>query len=636
MCGIAGWIGAETSSSDAEVGQMMIASLRHRGPDGAGECELHGDGLHGWMGHQRLKIIDTSDAASQPMSSDDGAIILTYNGEIYNFRELRRELEGRGHVFRSSGDTEVVLRAYEAWGDDFVTRLDGMFALAIWDARSRHVLLARDRTGKKPLFYSTSGRRLTFGSEAKAVVAAPWVTREIAADRLAEFLTFGYVAAPNTLLASVRQVPPGCVVVYDRRGLGDPQEYWDPQPRGGGRAASTREVVSSLPALLESAVRRRMVADVPVGALLSGGIDSSLIVALMTRLSDEPIKTFSIGFSDDSSFDERPWARMVADRFGTDHTERVVEIDAVGLLDRLLWHHDLPFADSSAIPTYLVCAVARQDVTVVLTGDGGDEVFGGYERFTAARIAGWVPRALNGLGKNAAGLLPSGASYHSKRRRLERFFEGSGGSIEQRYRRWISVLSSEAVQSALMAVPAAADDPMDRWLQRARTGPALDRILYMNLRTYLPEDLSVKLDRMSMAVSLEARCPFLDTALVEQMARLPARKKVGIRHVKPLLRHAFGDLLPTEIWNRPKHGFGVPMDRWFCSSLADVFGDEVLGRDARSRAYLDHAVLASMLADHRSGRASHGAELWTLLTLERWLRAIERPWVMPTADAFAG
>src|SRR4051812_5295427 len=377
MCGICGWVGAAARPSDAAAGPAMRETLEHRGPDGPGELAIAADGLHGWLGHRRLKVIDVTESAHQPMVGAEGAVALTYNGEVYNFRALRRELEARGHAFRSSGDTEVVLRAYEEWGEGFVERLDGMFALAVWDARAGTLLLARDRTGKKPLFFAVGDGRLTFGSEIKALLACPWIDGRPEVGNLAEFLAFGYVPHPRTLYRGIEQVPPASVLVYGADGVRRSGRYWDVAPPltspDGGRPDLGR-----IATLLREATERRLVSDVPLGALLSGGIDSSLVVALMSRAATEPVRTFAVGFAGAASFDERSYARTVAERFGTEHTEFVVRPDAVALLDRLLWHHDQPFADSSAIPTYLVCELARQHVTVVLNGDGGDEVFGGY------------------------------------------------------------------------------------------------------------------------------------------------------------------------------------------------------------------------------------------------------------------
>jgi asparagine synthase (glutamine-hydrolysing) len=611
----------------------MRDSMRHRGPDGAGEAPLKpldgGNHLRGWLGHRRLKIIDLTPAAHQPMANDDGSVVLGYNGEIYNFRELRRELEGRGFRFRSSGDTEVVLRAYEAFGDDFVRRLDGMFAVALWDARRARLLLARDRVGKKPLFYAYLGDRLAFGSEPKSLLLCPWVPRSVDVERLPEYLTFGYVPNPQTFYEDIRQVPPAALVAFDRDGLTGPREYWDPLPARPDVPA--RDVPARVAELMRSATRRRMVADVPLGALLSGGIDSSIVVGLMTEASAEPVHTFSIGFPDEPSFDERAQARLVADHFGTRHTEFAVQLDAVALMDRLLWHHDQPYADSSAIPTYVVSRLAREHVTVVLNGDGGDEVFGGYDRFVAAALSRRVPPPVARAARRATRALRRDHGYYSLRRRAERFLELAEAPVTHRYQSWIAVANRDLLHELLApglrehATPCAVEASMQTNYERASRLPVLDQILFANLKTYLPDDLAVKMDRMSMAHSLEARSPFLDTALVEYAARIPARDKVGIRRLKPVLRRAFRPLLPEAVWDRRKHGFGVPMGTWMRGELGTMFSDEVLGFGARAGNLIDMGVAARLWEEHTRGEREHGFRLWTLLTLERWLRSLERP-----------
>jgi asparagine synthase (glutamine-hydrolysing) len=605
MCGICGWAGPRGAELPSAALAAMRDVLTHRGPEGAGEWR--GSGVV--LGHRRLKIIDLTQAASQPMVSDDGLVALTYNGEIYNFGDLRRELSARGARFDSTGDTEVVLRAYEAWGEDAFARLDGMF----WDGRRGRLVLARDRTGKKPLFYFTDGEQLVFGSEIKSVLAAPGVPRRLDEARLAEFLTFGYVPHPATLYAGIEQVPPASVVTFGRDGLQGPRRYWDvlASPPAQG------ELIADVRRLLDAAVERRMVADVPLGVLLSGGIDSSLVAALMRRHTADRVHSFSIGFADDASYDERAHARRVAEHLGTEHTEFEVRMDAVRLLDRLVWHHDQPFMDSSAIPTYLVCELARAHVTVALNGDGGDEVFAGYDRFRAAALAVRLPRAAIGPLRALVARMPADSSYHSPRLRLLRYLDGADRPVTERYRSWMAV-APELAHDAVWA-------SIDRAYEEAADRPALDRILHANFSTYLPDDLAVKMDRMSMAHSLEARSPMLDTALIERLAVEPARRKVGLRHLKPVLRRAFWDELPPDIWNRRKHGFGVPVGTWFRGELGELFADEVLAADARCRDVLRQDELARMYADHRAQHAEHGHRLWTVLTLERWLRTLGQP-----------
>jgi asparagine synthase (glutamine-hydrolysing) len=607
----------------------MMDSLVHRGPDGSGEqtgrsAEPAG-ALTCWFGHRRLKILDLSPRAAQPMASDDGRVMLTYNGEVYNFRELRRELEGQGMRFRSSGDTEVVLRAYEHWGERFVERLDGMFALALWDGRHGRLVLARDRVGKKPLFYTQVGDRLAFGSEVKALLQLPFVEAEPDWDQLGAFLTFGYAPWPATMYRGIRQVPPGSMMTFSAAGV-DERSYWNPRPEAAAGRVNHASL-ATVAELLEKATLSRMASDVPLGALLSGGIDSSLVVALMHRHAQEPIHTFAIGFADDESFDERRFAQLIANRFGTRHTEFSVRLDAIQLLDRLLWHHDQPFGDSSALPTFVVSRLAHEHVTVVLNGDGGDELFAGYDRFRAAALSMRIPTPAADVLRRLAEQLPESHGYYSLRRRARRFLELADSSLEDRYLSWVTLtgnpLLTELVRPEI-AVDGARASFADS-LAEADDLPPLDRLVHANFRTYLPDDLCVKMDRMSMAHSVEARSPFLDTALIEYVNRIPARQRVGLRQVKPVLRKAFGPLLPQEIWDRPKHGFGVPVGSWFRGELATLFEDEVLAADARSRAVLDQAVLHRLLAEQRSGEREHGYRLWTVLTLERWLRSLERP-----------
>ncbi len=571
------------------------------------------------------------------MSDESGEVVITYNGEIYNFRELRHELEAQGVRFRSTGDTEVVMRAYGHWGEAMFSRLDGMFAIAVWDARRGRLLLGRDRVGKKPLFYAStgSGQGVAFGSEIKAVLACPGVERSADWSRLGEFLVFGYVPHPDTLFRGILQVPPGSYVAFDAGGLHDPIRYWDALPAVQD-LSDDASVRGGIARLLEQAVHRRLISDVPLGALLSGGIDSSLVVALMSRHADEPVHTFSIGFPDEPSYDERSAARAVAEHFGTRHTEFAVQVDAIGLLERLLWHHDQPFADSSAIPTYLVCGLAKEHVTVVLNGDGGDEVFGGYDRFRAAAIARRLPPFAARAALALAGLLPRNDGYFGLRRRAQRFLDQADAPVQDRYQSWISVFPP-ALAAELTGRPAAdLTASMTRRYERAGSAglPVLDQILHANLETYLPDDLAVKMDRMSMAHALEARSPFLDTALIDYVARLPARRKVGLRSVKPMLRKSFGDLLPAWVWDRPKHGFGVPVGTWLRGELRPLIEDELLSAGARTHDLLPGADLRGLYAEHVSGRANHGGQLWTMLTLERWLRSLERPLALdPPADS---
>jgi asparagine synthase (glutamine-hydrolysing) len=622
VCGICGWVGGPPEPAAEEVVVAMAEAIAHRGPDGEGHAAVSAEpGVYGQLGHRRLKILDLTVRANQPMRSEDGSVQLVFNGEAYNFRDLRSQLESRGHRFRSTGDTEVVMRAYLEWGEDFLERVDGMFALALWDGRREVLLLARDRVGKKPLFYARAGGRVTFGSEIKALARAPWIQLRPAMDQIPAFLAFGYAPWPATMYEDIRQVPPAGVLCFTpRHDRLDERSYWSALPSGPPLRADDA-VIAELRRRVEEATRRRMVSDVPVGVLLSGGIDSSLVTALMQRNAEEPVKTFAVGFPEAPSFDERRHARRVADVLGTDHTEVVVRVDASQLLDRLVWLHDGPFGDSSAVPTYLICAAARSSVTVVLTGDGGDEVFAGYQRFAAAALARLVPPALLLPLRGVARRLPEGDGYFNARRRLARF-AGRRGAVEQRYVDWISIFGDDA-RSALSTGSAgdpAATESFFAAHREAAMLPPIDRLIHANLRTYLPDDLATKLDRASMAHSLEARSPLLDTAVIELLSRVMAREKLVMHRIKPLLRRAFGPVLPEETWRRAKHGFGVPVDDWFAGELGVRFVDEVLGADGRLAQFLSAPELRRLWDDHRTGRQRNGAQLWTLLTLERWMR----------------
>src|SRR6266550_4159731 len=496
-----------------------------------------------------------------------------------------------------------------------------MFAFALWDEERGRLLLARDRSGKKPLFYVFDGERFTFASEIKAVLACPWVERRIASEHIAEYLTFGYVPTPRTLYRGVYQVPSGSYVIVERSGVKGPTRYWEL------RFSPPAENVSSIGAaagrvreLLTEAVARRMVSDVPLGALLSGGLDSAIVVGIMSKLSREPVRTFTVGFADDLSYDERPQATISARHFGTHHTELIVRADAVALMELLLWHHDQPYGDSSAIATYLVSKLARQHVTVALNGDGGDEVFAGYERFFAALLAERLPPALTPLGQAAARWLPDGLSYYSLRRRLQRFFEDAHAPVETRYTGWVSIFDFPTLVT-LLNPDLGAEMQVDR-LHRSITGchestdglPLLHKLLYLNFVTYLPDDLHVKMDRMSMANSLEPRSPMLDTALVEFVASLPPDLKIRRGQMKHILRLAFQDMLPRALLNRRKHGFGVPVGHWFRHQLRPHVEEMLLGSDARLREYLDQGAVRKLFQEHLQGKRENGQRLRMLQT----------------------
>jgi asparagine synthase (glutamine-hydrolysing) len=620
MCGLAGVVQFDGARVDEALLSRMGTSLCHRGPDAEGLLEDHAGAPAMGFIHRRLSIIDLSAAANQPIGGEDGAVQVMLNGEIYNFQELRARLAGR-HTFRTQGDTEAIVHGYEEHGEEAIASLDGMFALAIWDRRRRRVVLARDPFGKKPLYYWSDGRRLVFGSEIKALLAAG-VPAEMAEERLGEYLAFGYVPTPHTMFRGIRKLPPASWLVADASGVGEPHAYWDLAfPRAGAAAqVPLAEAAERVRDLLTAAVRKRLIADVPLGVLLSGGLDSSAVAALMARLVPGKVKTFAVGFEGDAYYDERPYAAAVARHLGTEHHDSVVRPRAAELLEVLLHHHDEPFGDSSALPTYLVAREARKHVTVALNGDGGDEVFAGYDKFWAALLADRIPSPLRGLMRAVARRLPEGDAHHGTLKRLRRFADKATRPELERIGGWSTFFdvpdiarltagrsNGEVLSSYRVALQAVGDRSL------------LSRLLYLNARTYLLDDLLPKMDRMAMAHGLETRSPFLDRALAEYVATLPDAYKRAGRRGKVVLKKAVEDLLPGGIITRRKHGFGVPLGAWFRGELRPLVEDTLLDRP-RLAGRLDPAVIRGLFDEHVSHRADRGHQLWTLLTLELWMR----------------
>jgi len=622
MCGIAGQALLRAEAPLREQLERMAAALAHRGPDATG-IHVDANGAPSVaLVHRRLSIIDLSEAADQPLANEDGSVVVALNGEIYNFQELRHDLAAR-HTFRSQGDTEVIAHLYEERGDDAIAALDGMFAIALWDARRRRLLLARDRFGKKPLYYWSDAKRFVFGSEIKALLAAD-VPAEFASEYLAEYLAFGYVPTPRTLFRGIFKQPPATTLVVDAAGVHEPRAYWDlefPAERDVARV-SPEEASERVRTLLTEAVRKRLVADVPLGVLLSGGVDSSVIAALMARLVPGRVKTFTVGFEGDAFYDERPHAERVARHIGSEHHSSIVRPQAAALIETLLHHHDEPFGDSSALPTYLVAREARRHVTVVLNGDGGDEIFAGYDRFYAAlladRIPGWARSALAGLAR----LLPEGREFHSKLRRLRRFAGKAGLPFEERIFAWSTFFDLPAITALMPDGSVQRERVLASYSDALRRQPQaslLSRLLYLNARTYLLDDLLPKMDRMTMAHALETRSPMLDRALAEYVALLPDQLKRRGRHGKLVLKQMARELLPAGIVDRPKHGFGLPLGTWFRTDLAPLAQDTLLA-NARVGRWLRPEAIRTLFEQHVAGQADHGHQLWTLLTLELWLR----------------
>jgi len=584
MCGIAGILRFDGGPVDRTALQRMTDSLAHRGPDGEGHYVAGSVGL----GHRRLAIIDLSPAGRQPMSNEDGSVWISYNGEVYNFRELRRELEARGHRFRSATDTEVVVHAYQEWGTASLERFNGMFAFALWDARRQRLWLVRDRLGVKPLFYAQRPGALLFGSEIKAVVTDPDVDRDLDLEALGYFLALNHVPAPLTLFSRVRQVRPGHYLLVDASGAVEDVEYWDLVYREGedrGEAAYRDE----LSALLADAVRLRLVSDVPFGVFLSGGVDSAAVAYWMSRHLDRPVRTFSIGF-EEPSFDERPYAREAAAAIAAEHHEAVVAADVASLLPKLVWHAEEPTADSSMVAVYELAQLARQRVPMVLTGDGADEILAGYETYQAhylqrayRRLPAPVRRRLIAPLVRA---LPVSDGKVSWETRLKRFVAAADLAPEDAHACWRIVFDRAGVRQVLspeLQAAATAGDPVRLYRETfARTNAAhpLNRLLYADTRLYLPSDILVKVDRMTMAHGLEAREPYLDHRLVEFCATVPPRLKLkSLRHKKYLLKAAMRGRLPERLLRRRKQRFNVPNAGWITDGLRAF----VLDRLAPSR-----------------------------------------------------
>jgi asparagine synthase (glutamine-hydrolysing) len=643
MCGISGWF--QTNSKAAAMGiESMTMTIAHRGPDDRG-AEVFDNAA---LGMTRLSIIDLA-GGHQPMANETEDCWIVFNGEIYNFLELRKELQAKGYRFKSHSDTEVILRAYEAWGDDCLNRMRGMFALAIYDCRSvdnadsveksSRLLLARDRVGKKPLYYYRDESRIIFGSEIKAILAHPSVQPRVRRNVLPLYLTYGYVPAPYTFFENVYELPPAHKLVI-QSGEVTIDRYWELPPQDAGTELSEKQYVERLRELFEDAVKVRLVSDVPLGAFLSGGVDSAAVVAFMTRIMHQPVKTFSIGFSDDPSFNELEHARVIAKKFNTEHHEFLVTPDAIDLLPTLVWHYDQPFADSSAIPSFLVAQMSREHVKVALTGDGGDELFAGYERFAAARVAEnyrRTPRLLQNSVKQLLGIMPEATTYRSFVRRARRFVDSAALPLPERYLNWVGIFSPSQINELL--TDAIESDPVSHfqtYFDSSHDGDLIGQLLTVNMKSYLPGDLLVKTDRMTMANSLEARCPFLDHQLLEFSCTIPSKLKLKGMTTKYILKRALEGILPKEIIHRQKHGFGVPVGQWFRTSLKSYLHETLLSREALARGYFCEPTLRRLIGEHESGKRDHGHRLWALLSLEVWHRVFidqeADPWLSKTSN----
>ncbi len=628
MCGIAGALLFRQQLGESvwmERLGRMVQTLHHRGPDDHGCWSNGGIGL----AHARLSVIDLSSAGHQPMATPDGSLVVVFNGEIYNFRELREALEGLGYRFRSHTDTEVLLHGYHAWGGHgLLQRLEGMFAFAMWDERRKELFLARDRFGKKPLYYYHDGEKLVFGSEIKALLPFPGVPREPDYEAIHHYLTYQYVPAPWTAFRGIRKLSPGHFLRH-RAAPGQPavERYWRLQlPQLQNPAAGDEnQLAEEFRLRFLEAVHKRMVADVPLGAFLSGGVDSSAVVAAMARLGGGPVKTFSIGF-ENREYDETRYARLVAEQYGTEHHEEVVHPNAVSILPKLVWHYGEPFADPSAIPTFYVSELTRRHVTVALSGDGGDELFLGYSRYQSLFQAERDPAVLRTIARVLQPLvtaLPRRVRAMRSWALLERYLDGYARDRARRYAPYLVYYSDEDKEQGYGEALAPWRDDSSLALLRPFLEAVRDPVLaaaWADIHTYLPDDILVKVDVASMAYSLETRAPFLDHRFAEWAMGLPLAARFRPGESKRIMKKALEPWLPKEILYRRKMGFGVPIERWLCGPLAEMAQDLLLGSRFEQRGIVHRGHVQAMLEEHCQGLRLHHTRLWALLILELWFQ----------------
>ncbi len=632
MCGITGAVWREASSAiGRETLSRMTESIAHRGPDDSqtwidtSHQDAHGNPLAVALGFRRLSIIDLA-GARQPMANEDGTVRMVFNGEIYNYQTLRHRLEGTGHRFSTDGDGESILHLYEDLGCDCFSQLNGMFAIAIWDKNRNRLVLARDRIGQKPLYYAVKNQRIVFGSELKCLAEVDGICDEIDPAAIDEFLTYQYIPHPGTIWKGVRKLAPGHFAIFEDGQL-SVHRYWnfDPTDEQPMQGAEARERLRDL---LTDSVRLRMQSDVPLGSFLSGGVDSSLITAIAQSQSSQPVRTFTIGFPV-SDFDETAYAAEVARHLGTEHQRFEVMPNGVDIIDKLVWHYDEPFGDSSAVPTWYLSELTRKEVTVALSGDGADELFAGYDRYRAL----WLSHQLLKLfpihrfpGIGLVQRLPDSDRRRSLPRRAKRFLEAIGQPTALRYLNWLQIFP-ESVRASLYnddflsALPG--DDPFEflnaAW-SRSEGRDVVTRASMSDVLTYLPCDLMTKVDIASMAHGLEVRQPMLDYRVVELAASMPVKLKFRGRRGKLILQDTFGSMIPASIFRRKKMGFGVPIGGWFRNELKPMVHDTLLADDARITNYFHREAVADLVRAHEDSRQNNGYRLWSLLILETWLR----------------
>jgi asparagine synthase (glutamine-hydrolysing) len=636
VCGIVGQASRDGRPGDRATLERMCAALEHRGPDSRG---LHLDDGVG-LGIQRLRVIDLA-TGDQPIFNEDRSVVVVLNGEIYNYLELRAELERSGHRFATRSDTEVIAHLYEEYGARLVDRLHGMFGLAVWDAQRRRLLLARDRVGKKPLYFAQVGDQLSFASELRALLQDERVPRDVDHQALDAYLAYRWVPAPMTAFRAVRKLPPGSTLIYED-GRASVDRYWRLDFSRTRPFADPREVHDELRAQIRAATARRMISDVPLGAFLSGGIDSTAVVAAMAESSSEPVKTFSIGFTSEK-FNELPLARLVAERFGTEHHELIVEPDALEVIPRIVRHYGEPFADDSAIPSFYVAEMARRHVTVALNGDGGDENFGGYPRYAVNRASASLERLPVALRRGLAAVgmrVPESGTIDSWPSRIRRAAETLALDGSARYVAYMTHLNGLRRERLYtddyrrLVGESLAFDVMGQPWRESGAQDIVDRMLDVDVQTYLPDDLLVKMDIATMASSLEARSPFLDHELMEFAASLPADLKVRGRETKVVLRSALRGWVPDEILDAPKRGFRLPLGDWFRGDLREFTREVLLDRRAADRGYFEQSYVRELLDRHAAGLQDHSQGIWTLLMFELWHREfVDEPQVGSPSSA---
>ncbi|MEZ5346271.1 MAG: asparagine synthase (glutamine-hydrolyzing) [Pyrinomonadaceae bacterium] len=622
MCGIAGFITKDRDARGSEreiLLDKMCSVITHRGPDEQGTT-VRGRAA---LGMRRLSIIDLK-GGQQPIYNEDGSKFIVFNGEIYNYRELRSELESHGCRFKTNSDTETIIHAFEIFGPKCLEKLRGMFAFAIWDEKDESLFIARDRVGKKPLFYSLlPNGDLVFGSELKSLLEYPGVSREIDLDALDAYLTFGYVPEDFCIFRNTQKLPPGQFLTFSS-GKVKTEEYWNFKYQEIEETKDESGYIDELREKIRDAVKVRLISEVPLGAFLSGGVDSSAVVGMMSQILNKPVKTFSIGFNEDS-FDELKYARIAAKHFKTEHHEFVVTPDLVDEIDQLVWHFDEPFADSSALPTFMVSKMARDFVTVVLSGDGGDELFAGYTRYLIDKKRSGLeklPKAIrSGLLKPLSESLPHGAKgrnflYNTSLDAVDRYID----SISQFGKLKKKELYSEKLRENLSA-GRSSESVFRSIAQSVSTGDPIDNLLYLDSKTYLPGDILTKVDRMSMAASLEARVPLLDQELIDFVTtKIPAGLKLKRTETKYIFKKALDGIVPDEILYREKQGFGVPINEWINDQLRERIRGTLLENKSLERGYFDPKYIIRLLNEHSAGRRDHSHPLWVLWMLELWHR----------------